>query len=332
MSQSSHPFSCPLFPPSPGHLLGLQLFSKAVPRVSEEWRDTCKLGYQAAVPLMHILAVFKDLDSGLSLPTPVTLAIFLTLSLSRNDHAGDAPSGQGRAYKGATRPSPGPWGESGRRGGAGGGAGGGASGGPRQPGRSGRRSRASESRSHVRGSAAEFLVCGGRGPPGVRRDGETRSGARARAGGGAGTRLRPDAAATPGALSPAPAVGAPRAAVGSAPRARGMRAADSGTWERVRQLAAQGEPAPSCGAGAGPARPPGPPACEPGADAAGPGDRPRAGAPSVRADGDCSQPGRCAPGGEGGAAAGRGRAGAGRAGALPAGIGPPLVAKFSPRP
>nr|XP_033698854.1 kazrin isoform X1 [Tursiops truncatus] len=69
-----------------------------------------------------------------------------------------------------------------------------------------------------------------------------------------------------------------------------MRAADSGTWERVRQLAAQGEPAPSCGAGAGPARPPGPPACEPGADAAGPGDRPRAGAPSVRADGDCSQP------------------------------------------
>nr|XP_035956225.1 kazrin isoform X2 [Halichoerus grypus] len=54
-----------------------------------------------------------------------------------------------------------------------------------------------------------------------------------------------------------------------------MRAADSGTWERVRQLAAHGEPAPSCG---------------PGADARGPADRPRAGAPSVRADGDCSQP------------------------------------------
>lgn len=126
MSQRSHPFSCPLFPPSPGHLLGLQLFSKAVPRVSEEWRDM-KLGYQPAVPLMHTLAVFKDLDSGLSLPTPVTLAIFLTLSFSRNDHAGDAPSGQGWAYKGATRPSPGPWGGSGRRGGAGGGAGGGAS-------------------------------------------------------------------------------------------------------------------------------------------------------------------------------------------------------------
>uniref|UniRef100_A0A8C8WRQ2 Kazrin N-terminal domain-containing protein n=1 Tax=Panthera leo TaxID=9689 RepID=A0A8C8WRQ2_PANLE len=69
-----------------------------------------------------------------------------------------------------------------------------------------------------------------------------------------------------------------------------MRAADSGTWERVRQLAAQGEPAPSCGAGAGPARPPGPAACEAGADAARPADRPRAGAPSVRADGDCSQP------------------------------------------
>nr|KAF6378513.1 hypothetical protein mMyoMyo1_007105 [Myotis myotis] len=74
-----------------------------------------------------------------------------------------------------------------------------------------------------------------------------------------------------------------------------MRAADSGSWERVRQLAAQGEPAPSCGAGAGagagPARLPGPAACEPCADAAGPGDRLRARAPSVRADGDCSQPG-----------------------------------------
>ncbi|PNJ17210.1 KAZN isoform 6 [Pongo abelii] len=69
-----------------------------------------------------------------------------------------------------------------------------------------------------------------------------------------------------------------------------MRAADSGSWERVRQLAAQSEPAPSCGAGAGPARPPGPSACEQCVDAAGPGDRPRAGVPRVRADGDCSQP------------------------------------------
>uniref|UniRef100_G1R7P4 Kazrin n=1 Tax=Nomascus leucogenys TaxID=61853 RepID=G1R7P4_NOMLE len=69
-----------------------------------------------------------------------------------------------------------------------------------------------------------------------------------------------------------------------------MRAADSGSWERVRQLAAQGEPAPSCGAGAGPARPPGPAACEQCVDAAGSGDRPRAGVPLVRADGDCSQP------------------------------------------
>uniref|UniRef100_A0A2K6D3N0 Kazrin, periplakin interacting protein n=1 Tax=Macaca nemestrina TaxID=9545 RepID=A0A2K6D3N0_MACNE len=65
-----------------------------------------------------------------------------------------------------------------------------------------------------------------------------------------------------------------------------MRAADSGSWERVRQLAAQGEPAPSCGAGAGPTRPPGLAACEQCVDAAGP----RAGAPRVRADGDCSQP------------------------------------------
>lgn len=94
-----------------------------------------------------------------------------------------------------------------------------------------------------------------------------------------------------------------------------MRAADSGTWERVRQLAAQGEPAPSCGAGAGPARPPGPAVCEPSADAAGSSDRPRAGAPSARADGDCSQPGRCAPRGEGGAAAGPGAPGRARGGA-----------------
>lgn len=90
-------------------------------------------------------------------------------------------------------------------------------------------------------------------------------------------------------MSPAPAVRAPSAASGSAPRARGMRAADSGTWERVRQLAAQDEPAPFSGAGAGPARPLGPAACERCADAAGPGNRPRAGAPFVRADGDCGQ-------------------------------------------
>lgn len=136
-----------------------------------------------------------------------------------------------------------------------------------------------------------------------------------RAGGRGGARLRPDAATTPRAVSPAPAVGAPRAAAGSAPRARGMRAADSGTWERVRQLAAQGEPAPSCGAGAGPARPPGPAVCEPSADAAGSSDRPRAGAPSARADGDYSQPGRCAPRREGAAAAGRGAPGRARGGA-----------------
>ncbi|XP_077007345.1 kazrin isoform X4 [Tamandua tetradactyla] len=69
-----------------------------------------------------------------------------------------------------------------------------------------------------------------------------------------------------------------------------MRAADSGTWERVRQLAAQGEPAPSCGAGAGPERPPGPAACGLCADAAGLEGRPRAGVPLLRADGDGSPP------------------------------------------
>lgn len=128
----------------------------------------------------------------------------------------------------------------------------------------------------------------------------------------------------------APAVGAPRTASGSTPRARGMRAADSGTWERVRQLAAQGEPAPSCGAGAGPARPPGPAACERCADAAGPGGRPRGGAPFVREDGDRSQPGMCEPGGAAVRPQAWGAAGAGRAGALPPGTRAPLVAKFSP--
>ncbi|XP_023388373.1 collagen alpha-1(I) chain-like isoform X2 [Pteropus vampyrus] len=82
--------------------------------------------------------------------------------------------------------------------------------------------------------------------------------------------MLPDAAVAQGDMRRAPAVGAPRTASGSSPRARGMRAADSGTWERVRQLAAQGELAPSCVEGAGPARPPGPAACERCADAAGP--------------------------------------------------------------
>uniref|UniRef100_A0A2K5V7U3 Kazrin N-terminal domain-containing protein n=1 Tax=Macaca fascicularis TaxID=9541 RepID=A0A2K5V7U3_MACFA len=64
-----------------------------------------------------------------------------------------------------------------------------------------------------------------------------------------------------------------------------MRAADSGSWERVRQLAAQGEPAPSCGAGPGPR---GPRDSQPASSAwTRPGP---AGAPRVRADGDCSQP------------------------------------------
>ncbi|KAK2121760.1 hypothetical protein P7K49_003146 [Saguinus oedipus] len=87
-------------------------------------------------------------------------------------------------------------------------------------------------------------------------------------------RKKENAAVTPGAP--------PRAAAGSAPRAPGVPAADSGSWER-------GEPSPSCGAGAGPARSRGPAACQPCVDAAGPGDRPRAGATRVRADGDCSQ-------------------------------------------
>uniref|UniRef100_A0A8C5KEJ5 Kazrin, periplakin interacting protein n=1 Tax=Jaculus jaculus TaxID=51337 RepID=A0A8C5KEJ5_JACJA len=69
-----------------------------------------------------------------------------------------------------------------------------------------------------------------------------------------------------------------------------MRAADAGSWERVRQLAVQSEPAPCCGLG--PGRPPGIEACELCEDSAasGGGDRLRAGASSVAADGDCGQP------------------------------------------
>uniref|UniRef100_A0A4X1W210 Kazrin n=2 Tax=Sus scrofa TaxID=9823 RepID=A0A4X1W210_PIG len=168
---------------------------------------------------------------------------------------------------------------------------GGVSGGPRQPGSSGRRSRGSESRSHVRGSAVEFLACGGRGPPRVRPDGDPWSGARGRPGGRRGRRsAAPRCGGDPRVCEP----GARRR---SPPRRRGQRPpgkrhAGGRLWHLGARPPARsaGESAPSCGAGAGPARPSGPIACEPGADAAGPSDRPRAGAPSVRADGDCSQP------------------------------------------
>lgn len=270
---------------------------------------------------MHSLGAFKDLGAGQSLPNPAPLSVFLTRSLSRNDHVGDAPSvpewGHEALPEGVGRvPAP-PRGRGRSRAGGGGARGGaGRAAGPRQPGRSGRRSRGSESRSHVRGrrpnssraAAADGPASAGRRAP-VRR-------ARA-AGGRRGRRsAAPRCGGGPGGCEPRARRRSPPRRRGSAPRARGMRAADSGTWERVRQLAAQGEPAPSCGAGAGPARPRGPAACEPGADAGGPADRPRAGAPSVRADGDCSQPGRCARGGEGGAAAGPGsRRGRARGGA-----------------
>lgn len=41
---------------------------------------------------MHSLGAFKGLGAGLSFPTPAPLAVFLTRSLSRNDHVGDAPT------------------------------------------------------------------------------------------------------------------------------------------------------------------------------------------------------------------------------------------------
>lgn len=98
-----------------------------------------------------------------------------------------------------------------------GGAMGGVSGGPRQPGSSGRRSRGSESRSHVRGSAVEFLACGGRGPPRVRPDGEPWSGARGRSGGRRGRRsAAPRCGGDPRVCEP----GARRR---SPPRRRGQR-------------------------------------------------------------------------------------------------------------
>lgn len=85
-----------------------------------------------------------------------------------------------------------------------------------------------------------------------------------------------------------------------------MRAADSGSWERVRQLAAHGQPAPSCGRDTGTARVPEPGACKLCADAAGPREQQGAGAVPDATDGYGSQPGRCSRGREGGVAAGPG--------------------------
>lgn len=85
-----------------------------------------------------------------------------------------------------------------------------------------------------------------------------------------------------------------------------MRAADSGSWERVRQLAAHGQPTPSCGRDTGPARVPEPGACKLCADTTGPWEQPRAGPVPDAADGYGSQPGRCSRGREGSVAAGPG--------------------------
>lgn len=91
---------------------------------------------------------------------------------------------------------------------------------------------------------------------------------------------------------------------GLASRAHGMRAADSGSWERVRQLAAHGQPTPSCGRDTGPLRAPEPGACELCTDAAAPREQQRVGAVTDATDGYGSQLGRCLRGGQGGAAAG----------------------------
>lgn len=76
---------------------------------------------------------------------------------------------------------------------------------------------------------------------------------------------------------------------GLASRAHGMRAADSGSWERVRQLAAHGQPTLSCGRDTGPLRAPDPGACELCTDAESPREQQRAGAVTDAADGYGSQ-------------------------------------------
>lgn len=103
---------------------------------------------------------------------------------------------------------------------------------------------------------------------------------------------------------------------GLASRAHGMRAADSGSWERVRQLAAHGQPAPSCGRDTGPLRAPELGACDLCTGAAGPREQQRTGAVDDAAEGYSSQLGRCLRGRQGGLAAGPGAAGTGHAGAL----------------
>lgn len=85
-----------------------------------------------------------------------------------------------------------------------------------------------------------------------------------------------------------------------------MRAADSGSWERVRQLAAYGQPTPSCGRDTGSARVPEPGACKLCADTTGLREQQGAGAVPDAADGFGIQPGRCSRGREGSVAAGPG--------------------------
>lgn len=154
---------------------------------------------------------------------------------------------------------------------------------PRQPGRDGRRSPRIWSFSHVRGSRRIPPV---RRPRTARRPVGLRSLSgrawAARCGGGS-------AGCEPGVRRRSPA----RRRGDSRPGQHGMRAADSGSWERVRQLAAHGQPAPSCGRDTGPARAPEPGACELCADAAGPREQPRAGTVPDAADGCGSQSGRC---------------------------------------
>ncbi|XP_021015404.1 kazrin isoform X3 [Mus caroli] len=69
-----------------------------------------------------------------------------------------------------------------------------------------------------------------------------------------------------------------------------MRAADSGSWERVRQLAAYGQPTPSCGRDTGSARVPEPGACKLCADTTGLREQQGAGAVPDAADGFGIQP------------------------------------------
>jgi hypothetical protein len=185
----------------------------------------------------------------------------------------------------------------------------------------------------VKGSrpdSSRAAAADGRAPGGTESPRSARAGGRAGSGGGA--RLRPDAAAAPGAVSPALAVGAPGAPRGQRPppgyaacglptRAPGSASASS------RRRASRRRPA---GRGPGPRAPRDPQPASSAWTRRGPAIGPAPGRlPLERMATAASRVGaRGAPAGRAARPQARGAAGAGHAGALGAGIGKPLVAKL----